>query len=74
MWADAIVTGGCWATGTCTPRSGGRGAFETVLLDGSWMEGAPSYHSQVVGMLSGVSAVADFRPLGYQAPRPVDHA
>lgn len=73
MWADFIragrVLGKPEYVHTAVSRLR-RMMTEMFFYDGSWMEGAPSYHSQVVGSVQGVLQVARgySDPVGYQNP------
>lgn len=73
MWADLIAAGRVLGKPECVhiPVSRLRRMMtEMFFYDGSWQEGAPSYHSQVIGNVQGVLQVARgySDPLGYKAP------
>lgn len=67
MWADLITTGRVLGKPDCVHTALGRlrrFLTEQFFYDGSWREGAPSYHSQVMGMLGAVMTAAK----GYSDP------
>lgn len=73
MWADVIAAGRVLGRPEWVHTAVGRlrrMMTEMFFYDGSWQEGAPSYHSQVVGALSAVinSARGYSDPAGYQDP------
>lgn len=73
MWADFIRAGRVLGKPEWVHTAVGRlrrMMTEMFFYDGSWMEGAPSYHSQVVGNVRGVVQVAQgyTDPPGYKNP------
>ena len=73
MWADLIRVGRVLGKPEYVHLAVGRlrrMMTEMFFYDGSWMEGAPSYHSQVVGNVQGVLQAARgySDPAGYKDP------
>ena len=74
MWADVIQAGRVLERPEWVHEAVGRlraMARSQFFYDGAWMEGTPSYHSQVVGALRAVYAAASgySDPPGYKHPR-----
>ncbi|MBD3293214.1 MAG: heparinase, partial [Armatimonadia bacterium] len=72
MWADLIHTGRVLEEPNYVHTAVGRLErlfTERFFYDGSWDEGAPSYHSQVVGNLGYVFSVSE----GYSDPPGYEH-
>lgn len=74
MWADLIRVGRVLGKPEYVHTAIGRlrrMVTELFFYDGSWQEGAPSYHSQVVGNFSGLFAAARgySDPAGYKDPQ-----